>query len=172
MCVPYDLLYILQPSNILLSESLEAKLSDFGLSKVLEFEASHVSTEIKGTTGYLDPEYLILGQLTEASDVYSFGVVLLQLLSGRKAIDGDSLLNRSLVQLAFTVMTHEVKLSELLDPRLEGAYNLRAFEKMAEVAYRCVQARSYDRPAISEVLDGLELASRLGSSGVLSPEVS
>ena len=60
---------ILQPSNILLSETLEAKLSDFGLSKVLESEASHVSTEIKGTTGYLDPEYLVLGQLTESSDV-------------------------------------------------------------------------------------------------------
>ncbi|KAI5080088.1 hypothetical protein GOP47_0005567 [Adiantum capillus-veneris] len=158
-----------KPSNILLNEALEAKLSDFGLSKVLEYEASHVSTEIKGTTGYLDPEYLILGQLTEASDVYGFGVVLLQLLSGRKAIDGDSLLNRSLVQLAFSVMSHDVALSELIDPRLEGVFNLRAFEKMAEVAYRCVQARSYDRPSISEVLDALEVAMRLTMSSAPPP---
>lgn len=163
----------IKPSNILLNESLEAKLSDFGLSKVLEYEASHVSTEIKGTTGYLDPEYLILGQLTEASDVYSFGVVLLQLLSGRKAIDGDSLLNRSLVQLAFSVMSdHAVPLSELIDPRLEGMYNLRGFEKMAEVAYRSVQARSYDRPSMSEVLDSLELAMRLSNSSAPSPAPS
>ncbi|MCO5562544.1 hypothetical protein L7F22_016172 [Adiantum nelumboides] len=162
----------IKPSNILLNEALEAKLSDFGLSKVLEYEASHVSTEIKGTTGYLDPEYLILGQLTEASDVYSFGVVLLQLLSGRKAIDGDSLLNRSLVQLAFSVMSHDVPFSELIDPKLEGIYNLRAFEKIAEVAHRCVQARSYDRPSISEVLDGLELAMRLTMSSAPSPAPS
>ncbi|KAH7374040.1 hypothetical protein KP509_17G084800 [Ceratopteris richardii] len=154
----------IKPSNILLSETLEAKLSDFGLSKVLEDEASHISTEVRGTTGYLDPEYLILGQLTEASDVYSFGVVLLQLLSGRKAIDGDSLLNRSLVQLAFSVMSQDVEFKELIDPKLKGEYNQRAAEKLAEVAYRCVQARSYDRPSMSEVLDGLESAMRLSNS--------
>ena len=54
----------------------------------------------------MDPEYLILGQLSESSDIYSFGVVLLQLLSGRKAIDGDSVLNRSLVQLVSDVLLH------------------------------------------------------------------
>eukprot|EP00249_Psilotum_nudum_P004330 c17849_g1_i1 orf=340-2223(-) len=154
----------IKPSNILLNDSLEAKLSDFGLSKILEMEASHVSTEIKGTTGYLDPEYLILGQLTEASDVYSFGVVLLQLISGRKAIDCDSKHNRSIVQLATSVMNHEVDFQELIDTRLEGVYSLPAFQKILAVAYCCVQARSYDRPSISEVLDGLEVALRLGKS--------
>ncbi|EFJ06432.1 hypothetical protein SELMODRAFT_131134 [Selaginella moellendorffii] len=155
----------IKPTNILLNGLLEAKLSDFGLSKIIELDASHVSTEIKGTTGYLDPEYLILGQLTEASDVYSFGIVLLQLMSGRKAIDNDTRVNRSIVEMVSTLFLHDNQgLSQLLDPRLDCDVPLPAFQKLAEVAHLCVQPRSYDRPSISEVLHDLELALRLGKA--------
>jgi len=75
-------------SNILLGEGFHAKLSDFGLAKLGPVgDKSHVSTRVMGTYGYCAPEYAMTGQLTVKSDVYSFGVVLLELITGRKAID-------------------------------------------------------------------------------------
>lgn len=75
-------------SNILLDEGFHPKLSDFGLAKLGPVgDKSHVSTRVMGTYGYCAPEYAMTGQLTVKSDVYSFGVVLLELITGRKAID-------------------------------------------------------------------------------------
>jgi len=75
-------------SNILLGEGFHPKLSDFGLAKLGPVgDKSHVSTRVMGTYGYCAPEYAMTGQLTVKSDVYSFGVVLLELITGRKAID-------------------------------------------------------------------------------------
>lgn len=77
----------MQPANILLDEDFEAKLSDFGLSKVMDLGISHVSSEVRGTFGYVDPEYRQNHRVNAAGDVYSFGIVLLQILSGKRVIN-------------------------------------------------------------------------------------
>lgn len=80
-------IYLLQPTNILLGRNFEAKLSDFGLSKVIDLGETYASSEVRGTFGYVDPEYQTNHRVNSAGDVYSFGVVLLQILSGRKVLN-------------------------------------------------------------------------------------
>lgn len=88
----------LQLTNILLTEDMEPKLSDFGLAKMLQMEETKVFTDVRGTIGYMDPEYITHSKLTCASDIYSFGVVVLQLLSGRKVIELDIVARDSLTK--------------------------------------------------------------------------
>ena len=76
-------------SNILLDEKFEAHLSDFGIAKSLSSVKAHTSTFVMGTIGYIDPEYARTSRLNEKSDVYSFGIVLLELITGRKAVDNE-----------------------------------------------------------------------------------
>ncbi|XP_059073106.1 probable serine/threonine-protein kinase PBL28 [Cryptomeria japonica] len=90
----------IKPTNILLTESMEAKLADFGLLRMFKIQDTNVFTEVKGTLGYLDPDYASQGRLTCSTDVYSFGIVLLQLLSGRRAIDIDQSNRESLLNKA------------------------------------------------------------------------
>ena len=92
------LLELLQLTNILLTENKAPKLADFGLAKMLEMEETKVFTDVRGTIGYMDPEYITHSKLTCASDIYSFGVVALQLLSGRKVIELDIVARDSLTK--------------------------------------------------------------------------
>ena len=92
------LLELLQLTNILLTENKVPKLADFGLAKMLEMEETKVFTDVRGTIGYMDPEYITHSKLTCASDIYSFGVVALQLLSGRKVIELDIVARDSLTK--------------------------------------------------------------------------
>lgn len=100
-CSPRIIHRDVKSSNILLDKDFEAHLTDFGIAKVLCSSKSHTSTYIMGTIGYIDPEYARTSRLTEKSDVYSYGIVLLELLTGRKAVDNESnlhhLVNQSLL---------------------------------------------------------------------------
>lgn len=80
----------MQPTNILITANFQAKLSDFGLSKVMDVGQSYVSSEVRGTFGYVDPEYRKNHHVNASGDVYSFGIVLLQLISGRRVINLNS----------------------------------------------------------------------------------
>lgn len=89
-CSPRIIHRDVKSSNILLDKDFEAHLTDFGIAKSLCISKTYTSTYIMGTIGYIDPEYARTSRLTEKSDVYSYGIVLLELLTGRKAVDNES----------------------------------------------------------------------------------
>jgi serine/threonine protein kinase len=148
-------------TNILLNENLVAKVADFGLSKTGPTDETHVSTVVKGTFGYLDPEYFKTQQLTEKSDVYSFGVVLLEVLCARPPIDPT--LQREQVNLAEWAMICKKKglLEEIVDPSVKGQIDLNSLRKFIETTEKCLQDCGADRPNMADVIWDLEYALQL-----------
>uniref|UniRef100_A0A7N0TMA0 non-specific serine/threonine protein kinase n=1 Tax=Kalanchoe fedtschenkoi TaxID=63787 RepID=A0A7N0TMA0_KALFE len=144
-------------SNILLDEGFTPKLSDFGLAKLGPTgDKSHVSTRVMGTYGYCAPEYAMTGQLTVKSDVYSFGVVFLELITGRRAIDGARPHGeQNLVTWARPIFNDRRKFGKLADPQLEGRYPVRGLYQALAVASMCIQEQAATRPLIAEVVTAL-----------------
>ncbi|GMI88828.1 hypothetical protein HRI_002552100 [Hibiscus trionum] len=145
-------------TNILLTEDLEPKLSDFGLAKMLGIEESKVFTDVRGTIGYMDPEYMTNAKLTCASDIYSFGIVALQLLSGQKVIELDLDASEQLTRKATDVSMGKRPFTDFEDPRLHGDLNRKDFEAILNIAVLCVAKSSRGRPPIDVVFDELEKA--------------
>ncbi|EPS71974.1 hypothetical protein M569_02784 [Genlisea aurea] len=175
-CVPSIIHRDLKTSNILLDRNMRAKVSDFGLSKLAVDGASHVSSIVRGTVGYLDPEYYISQQLTEKSDVYSFGVILLELISAQEAISSESFGNncRNIVQWA-KMHIESGDIQGIIDPSLHEEYDIQSMWKIAERALMCVQPHGSMRPSISEVIkdvqDALAIEKGVGTPPGSSDEV-
>ncbi|KAL6128412.1 hypothetical protein ACLB2K_071767 [Fragaria x ananassa] len=143
-------------SNILLDEHWNAKLSDFGLARLGPSDGvSHVSTAVVGTVGYAAPEYIQTGHLTSKSDVWSYGIFLYELITGRRPVDRNR--PKSEQKLLEWVRAHmsadSKKFQLIMDPRLEGKYSLKAAQKLAAVANRCLVRQPRSRPKMSEVLE-------------------
>lgn len=144
-------------TNILLDENLTAKVADFGLSKLVsDSEKGHVSTQVKGTLGYLDPEYYMTQQLTEKSDVYSFGVVMLELITSRQPIEKGKYIVREVRTLMNKNDEEHYGLRELMDPVVRNTPILIGFGRFLELAMQCVEESAADRPTMSEVVKALE----------------
>ncbi|CAN6248216.1 unnamed protein product [Urochloa humidicola] len=136
-------------ANILLGHDLSAKVSDFGCSLIRSVEQNLEG--VKGTMGYLDPEYLLNYNLTDKSDVYSFGVVLLELITRRRALSKDK---ESLVSL-FNDAVKEGKLVELVDLEIADHDNMEVISQVAELAYQCLAMTGASRPIMSQVAEEL-----------------
>ncbi|KAK2969619.1 hypothetical protein RJ640_029781, partial [Escallonia rubra] len=139
-------------SNILLDEHWAAKVSDFGLSKIgpANQSFSYVSTNVKSTHGYLDPEYFRTYRLTRKTDVYAFGVVLFEVLSGRPAVDAR--LNEKQLGLAAWARrcVKDGKVERIVDPNLrEGRVSPKSLGKFVKIADRCLRRRPEERPTMA-----------------------
>ncbi|KGN53448.1 probable serine/threonine-protein kinase PBL15 [Cucumis sativus] len=145
-------------SNVLLDSDFTAKLSDFGLAKMgPEGSDTHVTTRVMGTYGYAAPEYISTGHLTTKSDVYSFGVVLLELLTGRRAMDKSRAKNdQNLVDWAKPYLSSSRRLHCIMDPRLCGQYSVKGAKGMASLALQSTSLNPKDRPRMPAIVEALE----------------
>ena len=150
-------------TNIVLDGKWVAKISDFGLSKMGPENESftHISTNVKGTFGYLDPEYFSTCKLTTKSDVYAFGVVLFEVVAGRAAV--DMRLEEEQHSLAgwARLCIQEGKLDQLIDHSLTGQISAACLEAFVGIGGRCIHFQPKERPAMADVVKGLELAMAL-----------
>ncbi|KAL3523557.1 hypothetical protein ACH5RR_016391, partial [Cinchona calisaya] len=145
-------------SNILLDENFVAKVSDFGLSRLEKIaqEKSYVSTKIRGTAGYWDPEYVTTGRLTRKSDVYSFGVVLLVVLAGRPVKDSRNEEEPQSLLSCFHECITEGEFDRIVDPILQGKISANSFREFLKSVENCLHLLPKKRPTMAQVVVNLE----------------
>ena len=140
----------------MLDSDFQARVADFGFAKLIPDGATHVTTRVKGTLGYLAPEYAMLGKASEGCDVYSFGILLLELASGKKPIEKLSpTVKRTITDWALP-LARERKFEEMADPRLNGDYVKEELKRMLIVALVCSQNDPDKRPTMLEVAELLK----------------
>ncbi|KAJ3695101.1 hypothetical protein LUZ60_000478 [Juncus effusus] len=161
-CEPQIIHRDVKTSNVLLNQKLEAKISDFGLSRALSNDLyTHISTNVVGTFGYVDPQYQLTFQLNEKSDVYSFGVVILEVITAQPPII-TGIQNVHITQWVRQRLASE-GMYEIIDVKLLGLYDISSATKVVNLALKCTVDIAAQRPVISDVVselkDCIELAS-------------
>lgn len=180
-----------KPENILLHDNLQVKISDFGLSKLLSPEQSSLFTTMRGTRGYLAPEWLTSSAISDKTDVYSYGMVLFEIISGRKncslqiqsrstekdsSSDGNGPSSpsspRESRRVYFPLLALELheqrKYMELADSRIEGQVSNEDVEKLVRIALCCVHEEPMVRPSMANVVSMLEGGMPLGEPRIES----
>ncbi|XP_062157130.1 G-type lectin S-receptor-like serine/threonine-protein kinase SD2-5 [Alnus glutinosa] len=157
----------IKPENVLLDDNFVAKVSDFGLAKLMNREQSIVYTTLRGTRGYLAPEWITNFAISEKSDVYSYGMVLLEIIGGRKNYDSKDSSEKAHFPSYASKMLEEGKLEEILDTELEMDEKDERVATAIKVALWCIQENMHLRPAMTKVVQMLE-----GSCAVPPPPTS
>ncbi|XP_057801232.1 wall-associated receptor kinase 5-like [Salvia miltiorrhiza] len=142
--------------NILLDEYYNAKIADFGASRLVPIDQTMATTLVQGTLGYLDPESFRTCQLTEKSDVYSFGVVLAELMTARKPLSNTNNDREKSLSTFFVTAMKENRLFQILDPRVLREGSLEQLQAIAEIVKRCLKLHGEERPTMKEVAMELE----------------
>ncbi|KAK7378132.1 hypothetical protein VNO80_03569 [Phaseolus coccineus] len=143
-------------ANILLDETNTVKVSDFGASRLVPLDQTEIATIVQGTFGYLDPEYMQSGQLTEKSDVYSFGVVLVELLTGKEPFSFNKTEDKRSLTLHFLSSLEEDYLIDVLQNDILDEENKQEIMEVAILAGKCLKLRGEERPSMKEVTMELE----------------
>ncbi|KAL3619084.1 LRR receptor-like serine/threonine-protein kinase FEI 1 [Castilleja foliolosa] len=154
-CSPRIIHRDIKSSNILLDGSFDARVSDFGLAKLLEDEESHITTIVAGTFGYLAPEYMQSGRATEKTDVYSFGVLVLEIVSGKRPTD-SSFIEKGLNIVGWlNYLVSENRQREIVDAHCERVQS-ESLDAILSIAIKCVSSGPEDRPTMHRVVQILE----------------
>ena len=158
----------MKSTNILLDDKFKPKVSDFGISKAISADQTHLTTRVLGTFGYLDPEYFRSNQFSEKSDVYSFGVILVEMLTGQHPIRVTASEEEKSLVLHFMTAMNEYTLDAILDPLILKGSMKEDVTAVANLAKRCLYARGIERPTMKEV--AMELGVRKKISSTVAPD--
>ncbi|KAK1399842.1 Concanavalin A-like lectin/glucanase domain, Serine/threonine-protein kinase, SIK1/2 [Heracleum sosnowskyi] len=143
-------------SNVLLDSNFEPLVADFGFAKLIPDGVSHMTTRVKGTLGYLAPEYAMWGKVSESCDVYSFGILLLEIFTGRKPIEKlPGGVKRTITEWVEPLIT-KGKFKDIIDPKLRGNFDENQLKQCINVAALCVQSEPENRPTMKEVAEMLK----------------
>ncbi|KAK7332452.1 hypothetical protein VNO80_29204 [Phaseolus coccineus] len=157
----------IKSTNILLDEKYRAKVADFGTSRMISSDVTHLTTVVQGTFGYLDPEYFQTSQFTEKSDVYSFGVVLVELLTGKKPITLTSSEEAKSLASYFIMCVEQDCVFDIIDEKVMKEGEKNHIMEIVNLANRCLELNGKRRPTMKEVTLELESIRKLtGKSNV------
>ncbi|CAN1842572.1 PTI1-like tyrosine-protein kinase At3g15890 [Linum perenne] len=146
----------IKASNVLLDPDFQAKVADFGFAKLIPDGVTHLTTRVKGTLGYLAPEYAMWGKVSDSCDVYSFGILLLELISAKRPLEKlPGGVKRDIIQWV-TPYIQKGAIDHIADPRLKGKFDRSQLKLAVMVAIRCTDSNPENRPVMSEVVEWLK----------------